>query len=148
MHVMVPLAARTMSHDQAHRYSRTLAERMTSRQPDRLTISAALSARDGRLFIDYLRNGRGTTAVAPYSPRARRGFPITAPTTWPSLERGIRPDAYTLAKPFLTPTRQVVRARTQRQSKIPADAPRTTTEQTAKAAGVRPKLPRARTRPT
>jgi len=36
----------------------------------------------GRLFIDYLRNGRGTTAVDAYSPRARAGFPIAAPVTW------------------------------------------------------------------
>jgi DNA primase len=59
-----------------------------------------MNERDGRLFIDYLRNGRGTTAVATYSPRARAGFPIAAPTTWDDLERGIQPDAYFIKRPF------------------------------------------------
>ena len=59
-------------------------------------MSAALTRRPGRLFIDYLRNGRGTTAVAAYSPRVREGFPIAAPVTWKQLEQHIAPDAFTL----------------------------------------------------
>jgi bifunctional non-homologous end joining protein LigD len=100
VHVMVPLADRTLTHDEAHRFSRIWAEQIAGRRPDRLTTSAALTARDGRLFIDYLRNGRGTTAVATYSPRARRGFPIAAPISWRALERGIRPDAFTISRPW------------------------------------------------
>jgi bifunctional non-homologous end joining protein LigD len=50
--------------------------------PERYTTSAALGKRAGRLFVDYLRNGRGTTAIGTYSPRARPGFPIAAPVTW------------------------------------------------------------------
>jgi bifunctional non-homologous end joining protein LigD len=61
---------------------------------------AAPQRRKGRIFIDYLRNGRGTTAVAAYSPRARRGFPIAAPVTWAQLMRGIPPDAFTIISPF------------------------------------------------
>jgi len=100
VHVMVPLAPRHMSHDEAHRLSRELAEGLAATQPDRFTTSAALHERAGRLFIDYLRNGRGTTAVATYSPRARPGFPIAAPTTWRALERGILPDSFRMADPF------------------------------------------------
>jgi len=117
VHVMAPLLTRKMSHDEAHRYSRALAEQISGRQPNRLTTSAALPARDGRLFIDYLRNGRGTTAVATYSPRARRGFPIAAPTSWQALERGIRPDAYTLARPGLTAPAPWARGSIQRKSR-------------------------------
>ena len=63
-------------------------------EPDRYTTTAALAKRPGRLFIDYLRNGRGTTAIGTYSPRARPGFPIAASVTWKQLERGMKPDAF------------------------------------------------------
>ena len=96
---MVPLERRSMSHNEAHRYSRELALRVAATQPALYTTSAAVAERKGRLFVDFLRNGRGTTAVATYSPRARPGFPIAAPTTWRALEQGIRPDAYTMARP-------------------------------------------------
>jgi bifunctional non-homologous end joining protein LigD len=98
VHLMAPLHRR-MTHDEAHRYSRRLTERLAGTAPGRYTTSATAS-RAGRLFLDYLRNGRGTTAVATYSPRARSGFPIAAPTTWQALERGILPSAYTMARPF------------------------------------------------
>jgi bifunctional non-homologous end joining protein LigD len=99
LHVMVPVT-RDLTHDAAHRYTRQLAQRLASRDPDRYTVSAALNQRAGRLFIDYLRNGRGTTAIGTYSPRARAGFPIAAPVTWKQIENGIRPDAFTLSRPF------------------------------------------------
>ena len=103
LHVMVPLEDRTM-HDDAHRQSRAIAERLTRLDPDRYTISAALSARRGRLFVDYLRNGRGTTAVGAYSPRARAPGTIAAPVEWQALERGaLRSDHYTIDAP---PTRR------------------------------------------
>jgi bifunctional non-homologous end joining protein LigD len=95
VHVMVPIA-REMTHDEAHRYTRDLAETLARMNPRRYTTSAALTARPGHLFIDYLRNGRGTTAVGTYSPRARAGFPIAAPVSWKRLDRGIAPDAFTL----------------------------------------------------
>jgi bifunctional non-homologous end joining protein LigD len=131
VHIMVPIGPRKMSHDEAHRYSRTLADRIAATQPDRLTTSAALSARDRRLFIDYLRNGRGTTAVATFSTRARRGFPIAAPATWEALELGIRPDAYALTRLWSTPPMQTVRASRKRASQH-TDASRLSPPQDAK----------------
>jgi bifunctional non-homologous end joining protein LigD len=110
VHVMVPLGERKLTHDDSHRFSRRMAEQIATRQPDRLTTSAALIARDGRLFIDYLRNGRGTTAVATYSPRARRGFPIAAPISWQLLERGVRPDAFRMARPWSEELQKAPRA--------------------------------------
>lgn len=117
LHVMVPLGTRKMLHDEAHGYSRLLAQRVADQQPSKLTTSAAKTAREDRLFIDYLRNGRGTTAIATFSPRARRGFPIAAPTSWEALERGVRPDAYTLARPWSRLPAQSTRASVQRTSR-------------------------------
>jgi hypothetical protein len=66
---MVPLD-QPMTHDEAHAYSRNVARRLAEIDRSRLTISANIHARKGRVFLDYLRNGRGTTAVGTYSPRA------------------------------------------------------------------------------
>jgi bifunctional non-homologous end joining protein LigD len=98
LHVMVPIDAR-LTHDAAHALARDLARRLAARASQRYTISAALAERPGRLFIDYLRNGRGTTAIGAYSPRARPGFPVAAPLTWAQVERGVRSDAFTMDNP-------------------------------------------------
>ncbi len=98
LHLMVPLS-REMTHDEAHRYSRSVALRLAATAPDQYTVSAAMAQRSGRLFIDYLRNGRGTTAVGAWSPRARAGFPIAAPVTWKQVAAGIRPASFTLLRP-------------------------------------------------
>jgi bifunctional non-homologous end joining protein LigD len=103
VHLMVPIA-RGMTHDTARAYCRRLAHRLERSRPRLYTISAAPQRRSGRIFIDFLRNGRGTTAVGAYSPRAKPGFPIAAPATWEQLMRRIRPNAYTMHSP-LRPTR-------------------------------------------
>jgi hypothetical protein len=84
--------------DRAHAYTRGIAERLAATAPDRYITTAMLEARSGRLFIDYLRNGRGTTAVGAYSPRARHGFPVAA-VTWPQVEHGLRSDAFSIRTP-------------------------------------------------
>jgi len=140
VHVMVPIEAGTLSHDDTHRISRSFAERLAQTQPDRLTTSASLSARERRLFIDYLRNGRGTTAVGTFSPRARRGFPIAAPSTWEELSTGVRPDAYSMARPWPNNSARLARVSSKRftpnindartvGSRIPDRARRTTSRQ-------------------
>jgi bifunctional non-homologous end joining protein LigD len=95
LHIMVPVEP-TVAWNAAHDYTRDIAQRLAEMEPDRYTTSAALSDRPGKLFIDYLRNGRGTMAVGAYSPRARPGFPIAAPVTWQDVERGVRPDAFSI----------------------------------------------------
>ncbi|MBV8854677.1 MAG: DNA ligase D, partial [Sinobacteraceae bacterium] len=62
IHVMVPLRKKSMTHDEAHRYSQELASRLAAKNSSRYTTSAATAERKGRLFVDFLRNGRGTTA--------------------------------------------------------------------------------------
>ncbi|MGY8706077.1 DNA ligase D [Bradyrhizobium sp. 18BD] len=98
VHLMAPLEE-PMLHDQAHRIARGLCSEFAARDP-RCYILSAQAKRSGRIFLDYLRNGRGTTAIGTYSPRAREGFPIAAPVTWTLIEKGIRPDAFTIDSPF------------------------------------------------
>jgi bifunctional non-homologous end joining protein LigD len=98
VHLMAPFQER-VSHDQAHKIARRLVAELAARFPDEYILSATAS-RTGRIFLDYLRNGRGTTAIGAYSPRARDRFPIAAPITWKRLEAGIRPNAFTIRHPF------------------------------------------------
>jgi bifunctional non-homologous end joining protein LigD len=98
LHLMVPID-RDISHDAARLYCKRLAQRLEATDPARYTTSSAPARRNKRIYIDYLRNGRGTTAIGAYSPRAREGFPVAAPVTWAQVERGIRPDAFTIARP-------------------------------------------------
>jgi hypothetical protein len=60
------------------------------RFPDDYILSAQ-ARRHGQIFLDYLRNGRGTAAIGTWSPRAREGIPIAAPVTWTAVEAGIPP---------------------------------------------------------
>ena len=76
------------------------------RHPARYLLSAP-AKRHKRIYIDYLRNGRGTTAIGTYSPRAREGFPLAAPVTWKRVESGIAPDAFTIGSPFRAEVEEV-----------------------------------------
>ncbi|MBH5370431.1 DNA ligase D [Bradyrhizobium glycinis] len=98
IHLTAPLDV-PMLHDQAHRMARNLMADFALRRPDRYVLSAQ-ARRSGRIFLDYLRNGRGTTAVGTFSPRARENFPIAAQVTWERIESGIVPDAFTIRSPF------------------------------------------------
>ena len=98
IHLMALLTER-VSHDKAHKIARRLVSELALRFPDQYILSAQAS-RSGRIFLDYLRNGRGTTAIGTYSPRAREHFPMAAPVTWARIEKGITPDAFTIGSPF------------------------------------------------
>jgi bifunctional non-homologous end joining protein LigD len=98
IHLMAPLD-QPLAHDEAHRIARRLVGQLAARFPDQYILSAQ-ARRRGRIFLDYLRNGRGTTAIGTWSPRAREGFPVAAPVTWARIEAGIRPDAFTMRSPF------------------------------------------------
>ncbi|WP_296578525.1 DNA ligase D [Phreatobacter sp.] len=91
-HVTVPLIP-DAGWTEVKAFARGFADAMARAAPLRYTATLARNARRGKIFIDYLRNGRGATAVAPYSTRARDGAPIAAPVTWAEVEGGIAPNA-------------------------------------------------------
>src|SRR3546814_6817430 len=66
-------------------FCKAVAERLADAAPDRFIATMAKAKRRGRIFIDYLRNDRSATAIAPYSPRARPGAPVAWPVEWPDL---------------------------------------------------------------
>ena len=69
---------------------------MAEEQPDRYVATASKIKRRGRIFIDWLRNGRGSTSVASWSLRARPGAPLAVPLTWEALARVRTPSRYSL----------------------------------------------------
>ncbi|MBZ9706860.1 DNA ligase D [Mesorhizobium sp. B3-2-1] len=105
IHLMAPLETK-MTHDSARQFAKSLAQCLLDARPDRYLLSAVPDARRGRIFLDYLRNGRGNTAVGAFSPRARPGLPIAHPVTWSQVERGIRPDSFTIDHPFRAAARR------------------------------------------
>jgi bifunctional non-homologous end joining protein LigD len=77
-------------------FCRGIAEYMATTNPQRYIARSTKAARTGRIFVDYLRNDRGATAVAPYSTRARAGAPVAMPITWQELARISGPAHFTL----------------------------------------------------
>ncbi len=77
-------------------FTRRIALAMSRDAPTKYLAKMTKSARQGRIFIDYLRNGRGATAVAAYSPRARPGAPVSTPIDWSELNGKLSPDRYTV----------------------------------------------------
>ena len=85
IHVIAPLVPRSEwpeVKDFAHR----LAQAVAQSDPENFTAALPKAQRKGRIFVDYLRNQRGATAVMPYSVRARSGAPVAAPITWKEME--------------------------------------------------------------
>jgi len=69
---------------------------MSADAPEKYLATATKAKRSGHIYIDYLRNGRGNTAVAAYSTRARPGAPVSMPLDWPDLDEVSGPAAFTL----------------------------------------------------
>jgi bifunctional non-homologous end joining protein LigD len=95
LHVQMPLE-RSMGWAEVKRYAHDIALMMASQQPGRYTANSRKAARKGRIYIDYLRNARGATSVAPYSTRARAGAPVATPLFWEELSSQFGPATFTV----------------------------------------------------
>lgn len=84
IHIVLHLKRRH-SWEEAKGFSGALAEQIAGLDPKRFVATMTKAKRTGRIFIDYFRNGRGATAIAPYSARARGMAPIAAPVSWKEL---------------------------------------------------------------
>ncbi|HYE00331.1 MAG TPA: DNA ligase D, partial [Alphaproteobacteria bacterium] len=90
LHVVVPLRPERPWPD-LHAFAKAFAARLEAEAPDRFLDTAAKGERGGRIYLDWLRNERGASAVAPYSTRAKPGAPVATPLAWdevPALEAG------------------------------------------------------------
>ncbi|AZO17597.1 DNA ligase D [Mesorhizobium sp. M2A.F.Ca.ET.043.05.1.1] len=94
-HVLVPLKP-SAEWDEVKDFAHDFARALEQAAPDRYTATLSKKARTGKIFVDYLRNGRGSTTVAPYSSRAKKGATISMPVTWPEIEKGLAPNAFPL----------------------------------------------------
>jgi len=93
LHVVVPLSRRH-DWDEVKAFSRALAESIAGEDPARFTTKMAKRDRTRRIFIDYLRNDEGATAVAPYSVRARQGAPVATPLHWDEVGGRMKPGQF------------------------------------------------------
>lgn len=96
LHVVTPLKARGLDWKVAKAFAREVCQRMAADTPDRYLINMAKKERHGRIFLDYLRNDRMATAVAPLSPRGRAGAPVSMPLAWSQVKKGLDPARYTM----------------------------------------------------
>lgn len=96
LHVVVPLRADT-DFDTARQFARGLGELVAADDPSHRTVEARKNKRDGRVYLDIMRNAYAQTAVAPYSVRARNGAPVATPLEWDELDtKGLRADRFTI----------------------------------------------------
>ena len=99
LHVVVPLATggkQALEWPPAKQFAQLVCAQMAAESPTKYLDTMSKSKRVGRIFLDYLRNDRLSTAVAPLSPRAREGAAVSMPVAWKHMRRGFEPTAYTV----------------------------------------------------
>jgi bifunctional non-homologous end joining protein LigD len=96
LHVVTPISAKGVPWPAAKTFARDLCTAMAADAPAKFLTSMAKKDRGGRIFLDYLRNDRMATAVAPLSPRGRPGAPVSMPLTWRQVTKDLDPAKYTV----------------------------------------------------
>lgn len=96
LHLVVPIDRRH-EWDEVKSFCKLVANTVVSVAPQQYTANMSKAAREGKIFLDYLRNGRGATAVVPYSPRTRERASVSVPLTWKELGPRITSDHFTIS---------------------------------------------------
>ncbi|USQ94520.1 DNA ligase D [Caulobacter sp. RL271] len=96
LHVVTPLKGSKVDWDAAKAFAREVCARMAADSPEQYLITMAKKERGGRIFLDYLRNDRMSTAVAPLSPRGRPGAPVSWPVAWTQVRKGLEPSRFNI----------------------------------------------------
>ncbi len=99
LHVVTPLTLEKKGHPDwptAKAFAQAICRAMMEDAPDRYLINMSKKLRTGKIFLDYLRNDRMSTAVAPLSPRARPGAPVSMPVVWAQVKAGLDPARYNM----------------------------------------------------
>jgi bifunctional non-homologous end joining protein LigD len=96
LHVVVPIIRRS-SWRQAKTFAKRAAEMLAADMPERYLTRISKAERRGRIFIDYLRNDPTSTAIAPYSTRAREGAPVATPLFWEEVTPKLDPSTFDIA---------------------------------------------------
>jgi bifunctional non-homologous end joining protein LigD len=98
LHLVTPYTVKgtTIGWPEAKEIARQICSQMASDSPDKYLVKMAKKDRVGRIFLDYLRNDRMSTAVAPLSPRARDAAPVSMPIVWSQVKKGLDPKRFTL----------------------------------------------------
>jgi len=95
LHVLLPLGAR-LSHADARSLAEVLARVVCADLPEIATIARPLAARGGRVYVDFLQNGRGKLIAGPYSVRPRPGAPVSTPLAWSQVTSRLDPSRFTI----------------------------------------------------
>ncbi len=96
LHVVAPIAPRE-DWQTVHDFCKSIADAFVVMAPDRYTANMSKAKRTGKTYVDYVRNTRGSTSIAPYSTRAKEHATVSVPLGWKELGGRIRPDTFTVA---------------------------------------------------
>lgn len=94
LHLVVPINPRRERWDTVKAFSRRVADALVAKNPSLYVANMSKAARKGKIFVDYLRNDRGSTSIAPYSTRAKPGAPVSVPLTWDELTPAVHSDHF------------------------------------------------------